>query len=354
MTYPAKPKLHHPTLPKNKVGFTAPRLRGQGLARCAPAAATTRSRAALIQAFWELDIQPHRVAKLSGIGCSSKTPDYFLGNSHGFNTVHGRMPSRPHRRQPRQPRPDLPRRLRRRRLGLDRPRPVRARHAPRREHDLHPREQRRLRPDQGPVLGHRRQGLARRRGAQVNADAAIDTVSPRAADGRHLRRAQLLAATSSSSCRSSRPRSPTRARPSSTSSAPASPSTTTPARTKSYDYVREHNEAVNRLDFWPNREAISVDYNEGDVIDVPRHRRHHHQTAQDPPRVRPHRPHQGAGTRDRTTPPKGRGRDRAALPQPRLRRPPRPPQYRARRRSTSSARRSFARGRGCWRRSTPA
>jgi len=49
--------------------------------------------AALIQAFWELDIQPHKVAKLSGIGCSSKTPDYFLGNSHGFNTVHGRMPS---------------------------------------------------------------------------------------------------------------------------------------------------------------------------------------------------------------------------------------------------------------------
>jgi 2-oxoglutarate ferredoxin oxidoreductase subunit beta len=49
--------------------------------------------AAIIQACWELDIEPHRVAKLSGIGCSSKTPDYFLGQSHGFNTVHGRMPS---------------------------------------------------------------------------------------------------------------------------------------------------------------------------------------------------------------------------------------------------------------------
>ena len=46
-----------------------------------------------MQACWELDIEPHRVAKLSGIGCSSKTPDYFLGASHGFNTVHGRMPS---------------------------------------------------------------------------------------------------------------------------------------------------------------------------------------------------------------------------------------------------------------------
>ncbi|MEZ5659079.1 MAG: 2-oxoacid:ferredoxin oxidoreductase subunit beta, partial [Burkholderiaceae bacterium] len=49
--------------------------------------------AAIIQAAWESDIEPHRVAKLSGIGCSSKTPDYFLGNSHGFNSVHGRMPS---------------------------------------------------------------------------------------------------------------------------------------------------------------------------------------------------------------------------------------------------------------------
>ena len=49
--------------------------------------------AAIIQACWELDIEPHRVAKLSGIGCSSKTPTYFLGASHGFNTVHGRMPS---------------------------------------------------------------------------------------------------------------------------------------------------------------------------------------------------------------------------------------------------------------------
>jgi 2-oxoglutarate ferredoxin oxidoreductase subunit beta len=49
--------------------------------------------AAIIQACFELSIEPHRVAKLSGIGCSSKTPTYFLGNSHGFNSVHGRMPS---------------------------------------------------------------------------------------------------------------------------------------------------------------------------------------------------------------------------------------------------------------------
>lgn len=46
-----------------------------------------------MQACYELSIEPHRVAKLSGIGCSSKAPTYFLGASHGFNTVHGRMPS---------------------------------------------------------------------------------------------------------------------------------------------------------------------------------------------------------------------------------------------------------------------
>src|SRR5262249_44713060 len=49
--------------------------------------------ASIIEACFELSIAPHRVAKISGIGCSSKTPDYFLGNSHGFNSVHGRMPS---------------------------------------------------------------------------------------------------------------------------------------------------------------------------------------------------------------------------------------------------------------------
>src|SRR5439155_740152 len=87
------------------------------------------------------------------------------------------------RREPRQPRADLPRRLRRRRLGIDRPGAVRAHHAPRREHDLHPREQRRVRPDQRPVLRHRRR----------------------------------------------------------------------------------------RLDFWPSREAINVEYNEGDAIEVPQH-----------------------------------------------------------------------------------
>src|SRR5471032_214638 len=92
MTYIAKPKLHHPSLHKNKVGFTRRDYEGKVSTLCAGCGHDSIS-AAIIQACWELDIEPHRVAKLSGIGCSSKTPDYFLGPSHGFNTVHGRMPS---------------------------------------------------------------------------------------------------------------------------------------------------------------------------------------------------------------------------------------------------------------------
>ena len=47
----------------------------------------------IINSAWDNGVQPHRIAKMSGIGCSSKTPAYYLGKSHGFNTVHGRMPS---------------------------------------------------------------------------------------------------------------------------------------------------------------------------------------------------------------------------------------------------------------------
>jgi 2-oxoglutarate ferredoxin oxidoreductase subunit beta len=47
----------------------------------------------LIEAFWEMGVEPSQVAKLSGIGCSSKTPAYFLSQSHGFNAVHGRAPT---------------------------------------------------------------------------------------------------------------------------------------------------------------------------------------------------------------------------------------------------------------------
>jgi 2-oxoglutarate ferredoxin oxidoreductase subunit beta len=92
MTYLAKPKLHHPALRKNSVGYTRRDYEGKISTLCAGCGHDSIS-AAIIQACWEMDVEPHKVAKLSGIGCSSKTPDYFLGNSHGFNSVHGRMPS---------------------------------------------------------------------------------------------------------------------------------------------------------------------------------------------------------------------------------------------------------------------
>jgi 2-oxoglutarate ferredoxin oxidoreductase subunit beta len=92
MTYIAKPKFHHPKLPANKLGFTRRDYEGSVSTLCAGCGHDSIS-AAIIEACFELDLPPHRIAKLSGIGCSSKTPTYFLGNSHGFNSVHGRMPS---------------------------------------------------------------------------------------------------------------------------------------------------------------------------------------------------------------------------------------------------------------------
>src|SRR5579862_8508245 len=47
----------------------------------------------LIKALFEYGVEPHKLAKMSGIGCSSKTPAYFISQSHGFNGLHGRMPS---------------------------------------------------------------------------------------------------------------------------------------------------------------------------------------------------------------------------------------------------------------------
>jgi 2-oxoglutarate/2-oxoacid ferredoxin oxidoreductase subunit beta len=92
MTYIAKPTLHHPRLPVNSLGFTHRDYEGAVSTLCAGCGHDSIS-AAIIQACFELELPPHRIAKLSGIGCSSKTPNYFLGSSHGFNSVHGRMPS---------------------------------------------------------------------------------------------------------------------------------------------------------------------------------------------------------------------------------------------------------------------
>lgn len=92
MSYIAKPKVAHPKLPRNKLGFTTRDYEGAVSTLCAGCGHDSVT-AAIIEAVFELNIEPHRLAKMSGIGCSSKTPTYFVSQSHGFNSVHGRMPS---------------------------------------------------------------------------------------------------------------------------------------------------------------------------------------------------------------------------------------------------------------------
>lgn len=88
----AKPKIVHDGLVRNKLGLTVREYEGGMSTLCAGCGHDSVT-AALVQAFFELSIPPHKAAKISGIGCSSKTTAYFLGQSHGNNTVHGRMPS---------------------------------------------------------------------------------------------------------------------------------------------------------------------------------------------------------------------------------------------------------------------
>ena len=92
MSYLAKPKFQHPSLEVNALGFTHRDYEGSMSTLCAGCGHDFIS-AAIVRACFELSLPPHRIAKLSGIGCSSKTPTYMLGQSHGFNSVHGRMPS---------------------------------------------------------------------------------------------------------------------------------------------------------------------------------------------------------------------------------------------------------------------
>jgi 2-oxoglutarate ferredoxin oxidoreductase subunit beta len=87
-----KPQVRHPALPVNQLGLTRRDYEGALSTLCAGCGHDSIT-AALVRVFWELNLPPHRVAKLSGIGCSSKTPTYFLREAHGFNSVHGRMPS---------------------------------------------------------------------------------------------------------------------------------------------------------------------------------------------------------------------------------------------------------------------
>ncbi|HEY3635176.1 MAG TPA: 2-oxoacid:ferredoxin oxidoreductase subunit beta [Caldimonas sp.] len=268
MTYLAKPKLHHPTLPSNKLGFTRRDYEGKISTLCAGCGHDSIS-AALVQACWELDIEPHRVAKLSGIGCSSKTPDYFLGASHGFNTVHGRMPS-----------VLTGANLANRELlylgvsgdgdsasiGLGQ-----FAHAMRRGVNMT------YIVENNGVYGLTKgqfsatadPGSKSKKGV-VNSDTAIDLVAmalqlgasyvARSFSGDKEQLVPLIKGAISH-----------RGAALIDVISPCVAFNNHPGSTKSYDYVRAHNEAVNRLDFMPHRDAITAIYAPGEVIEVTQH-----------------------------------------------------------------------------------
>ena len=91
MSY-VRSKFRHPELPKNDLGLTYRDYEGSLSTLCAGCGHDAIG-AVIVQACHELSMPPHKIAKLSGIGCSSKAPNYFLDGAHGFNSVHGRMPS---------------------------------------------------------------------------------------------------------------------------------------------------------------------------------------------------------------------------------------------------------------------
>jgi 2-oxoglutarate ferredoxin oxidoreductase subunit beta len=92
MSFIKKPAVRHPSIKPNALGLTVRDYEGAMSTLCAGCGHDSVT-AAIIRAFYELDTPPHMIAKLSGIGCSSKTPTYFVSGAHGFNSAHGRMPA---------------------------------------------------------------------------------------------------------------------------------------------------------------------------------------------------------------------------------------------------------------------
>ncbi len=92
MSFIAKPKVAHPSLPRNELGLTRRDYEGGMSTLCAGCGHDSIT-AALVEAVWGLSLVPQNIVKLSGIGCSSKTTAYFVSGAHGFNGVHGRMPA---------------------------------------------------------------------------------------------------------------------------------------------------------------------------------------------------------------------------------------------------------------------
>jgi len=88
----SKPLARHPGLRQNELGLTIRDYEGSMSTLCAGCGHDSIT-AAIVRALWEISMQPHMLAKMSGIGCSSKTPAYFVNGAHGFNSAHGRMPA---------------------------------------------------------------------------------------------------------------------------------------------------------------------------------------------------------------------------------------------------------------------
>ena len=82
----------NPRADQNRIGLSIADYKGSKSTLC-PGCGHDAITGSIIQAAFDLGLPQHQVAKMSGIGCSSKTPAYFLGRSHAFNAVHGRMPS---------------------------------------------------------------------------------------------------------------------------------------------------------------------------------------------------------------------------------------------------------------------
>jgi 2-oxoglutarate ferredoxin oxidoreductase subunit beta len=86
-----KPVVTHPSLQRNQLGLTIRDYEGSMSTLCAGCGHDSIT-TAIVRALWEMSTPPHMLAKMSGIGCSSKTPAYFVNGAHGFNSAHGRMP----------------------------------------------------------------------------------------------------------------------------------------------------------------------------------------------------------------------------------------------------------------------
>ena len=268
MTYLAKPKLHHPSLTQNKACHTRRDYEGRISTLCAGCGHDSIS-AAIIQACWEMDVEPHRVAKLSGIGCSSKTPDYFLGNSHGFNTVHGRMPS-----------VLTGANLANRELlylGVSGDGDSASIGIGQFVHVMRRGVNMVYIVENNGVYGLTKgqfsatadQGSTSKKGV-VNADSPIDMVSlalqlgatfvARSFSGDKKQLVPLIKAAIAH-----------RGAAFLDVISPCVAFNNHPGSTKSYDYVREHNEAVNRIDVIETKKEITVDFAEGQVIEVEQH-----------------------------------------------------------------------------------